>query len=65
MTKKDYVKIAKIVKDNSKIVVFDNGTNANIVNKKILIDELCDMFKEDNSLFSRDRFIDACYDDDE
>ena len=59
MTKKDYIKIAKIVKDNTMRDTYP------IVNKKILIDELCEMFKQDNSLFSRDRFIDACYDDDE
>jgi len=58
MTRKDYIKIAKIIKDSRL-----NDTQYLV--KKILIDELCVMFKQDNSLFSRDKFIDACYDDNE
>ena len=32
-------------------------------NKTLLVSELCTMFKADNSLFDRQRFINACGDD--
>ena len=54
MTRKDYIKIARIIKDNTM-----NDTQP-ILNKDSLIDDLCIVFKEDNNLFDRQRFIDAC-----
>ena len=56
MTKKDYIKIAYIIKDNTM------RDTQPILNKNELIGDLCDMFKQDNNLFDRARFIDACND---
>jgi hypothetical protein len=54
MTRKDYIKIASIIKDNQ-------CTNYNNrLNKYNLIDDLSIMFKQDNSLFDKQRFVDAC-----
>ena len=59
MTRKDYIKIARIIKDNTnkKLEV------CNTLNKREVIDELCIMFKQDNNNFDNYRFIDACYND--
>ena len=54
MTRKDYIKIARIIKDSK----CDNYNNRLL--KYSLIDDLSVMFKQDNSLFDRQRFIDAC-----
>ena len=54
MTKKDYIRFAKIIKD-SKCYNYNNR-----LLKDSLIDDLCIVFKQDNSLFDRQRFIDAC-----
>ena len=59
MTKKDYIKIAKIIKDNTRIQ-HSNLHRDEVLNKNSLIDDLCIMFKKDNSLFDRHRFIEAC-----
>ena len=53
MTRKDYIKIARIIKD-SKL----NETKYLI--KDSLINDLSVMFKQDNSLFDKQRFLDAC-----
>jgi hypothetical protein len=52
MTRKHYIKIARIIKDCT-------HNNYEFDNIK-LVNELCIMFKEDNSLFDRQRFIEAC-----
>ena len=69
MTRKDYIFIAKIIKDNSykanelniklnnKLYVCNGNI---IINKDNIIKDLCVMFKDDNKLFSKDRFIKAC-----
>ena len=55
MTKKDYIKIAKIIKDNT------HAINLIVVlNKDNLIHDLVLMFEDDNNIFDRDRFINAC-----
>jgi hypothetical protein len=48
MTRKDYVKVASIFNQN--------------YSKELdpIINELCNMFKSDNSNFDRQRFMDAC-----
>ena len=58
MTKKDYIKIAKIIEDNT---LSGNGLMLPSINKVKLVSELCTMFKHDNKLFNKDRFINACY----
>ena len=57
MTRKDYIKIARIIKDNK---LYTNNSTRKILKHDNLINDLCIMFKEDNSLFDRQRFIDAC-----
>ena len=54
MTRKDYIKIASIIKDNTM------QDTQPILNKNTLIEDLCIMFKEDNSLFDSHRFNEAC-----
>ena len=55
MTRKNYIKIASIIKDNTL-------TQSMSVKKyrKLLIEDLCIMFKEDNINFDKQRFIEAC-----
>ena len=57
MTRKDYIKIARIIKDNEVGIV---NTNDLYLRKDNLINDLVLMFEDDNSLFDRQRFIDAC-----
>ena len=47
MTKKDYIKIAKIL-------------NKYRYDEHMIILKLCELFKKDNKNFNADRFIDAC-----
>ncbi len=54
MTRKDYRKIARVIKDNTM-----NDTLP-ILNKDRLIDDLIDVFEDDNHLFDRYKFIEAC-----
>ena len=58
MTRKDYIKIAKIIKDNT--LMKPIRANQPLLFKKLLIDDLCIILKEDNNNFDRQRFIDAC-----
>ena len=58
MTKKDYVRFAKIIKDNTLMKPIRD--NQPLLFKKLLIEDLCVVLKQDNSLFDRQRFINAC-----
>ena len=62
MSRKHYVRVAKIIKDNTLI---KSKVMLPTLNKVNLINELATMFKQDNINFARSRFISACYDDDE
>ena len=57
MSRKHYVRVAKIVKSNT---IVKSGKMLPTINKVAMVSELCTMFKADNSLFDRARFIDAC-----
>ena len=57
MTKKHYIKIAKIIKDST-IVTGDDMIYT--INKTNLVIDLCKVFKQDNALFNNIKFIDAC-----
>ena len=57
MTRKTYIAVAKIIKSNTLV---KSGKMLPTLNKTALVSELCTMFKADNSLFDRQRFIDAC-----
>ena len=68
MTRKDYIKIAKIIQDNTNRVYVTKNIRldmSNTLNKRGVISELCIVFKEDNNNFDENRFINACYIDDE
>ena len=56
MTRKDYVKIARVMKDNTNKKL----EMCNTLNKRNVINELCIVFKEDNRNFDKYRFIEAC-----
>ena len=60
MTRKDYRLIAKLIKDNTCSIEIGKPNATRKVYKKALIKELCAMFKDDNKLFNKDRFIKAC-----
>ena len=53
MTRKDYIKLARIIKDNKL-----NDTKYLV--KDSFIEDLCDVLKQNNINFDRLRFIDAC-----
>ena len=50
MTKKDYIKVANLIKQER-----INGTRC-----RTIIDALCNMFEKDNPRFDKKIFIDAC-----
>ena len=56
LTRKDYIKIARIIKDNTIPQVQRKDT----LDKDNLIDDLSIVFKNDNTLFDKQRFIEAC-----
>lgn len=58
MTKKDYIKLAEIIKKNSSEVLtpYDYET----INRNNFLDNLCDMLTNDNPRFDREKFIRAC-----
>ena len=66
MTRKDYVKIADLIKGlsigslaNTSCGMFiDSGKKG--FHCETLIDCLCDMFRNDNSNFNKEKFIKAC-----
>ena len=61
MTRKDYIKISKAIKENTCVTWRDNGTMVtNKVFKVGLICDLCEIFKQDNNNFDNARIIDAC-----
>tara|TARA_B100001123_G_C15166405_1_gene969550 strand:+ start:115 stop:303 length:189 start_codon:yes stop_codon:yes gene_type:complete len=58
MTKKDYVKIAKAINNNSYSAT--KGGMSYLIIEENLINALCTIFKEDNPNFDRARFLTAC-----
>ena len=59
LTRKYYKMIAKVIKENT--AHNDNKRFADSrLYKYSLIDDLCNEFKEDNSLFDCDKFGEAC-----
>ena len=59
MTRKDYIKIARVIKDNTSTNE-DISYSSSRLYKYNLIDDLIDIFEDDNPLFDRQRFINAC-----
>ena len=54
MTRKHFEEVAEVIKENTM-----NDTQP-IINKKTFINDLCVVFKRDNSYCNTHRFIDAC-----
>ncbi len=55
MTKKDYIKIADIINENTTEDL--SGHNKRLLDKDELIFSLCVMFEKDNPNFNWDKFI--------
>lgn len=55
MTKKDYIRAAKMISITYKHAV--------PIDKQIVVELFCDFFKADNSKFDRNRFEEACNED--
>ena len=64
MTKKDYIMLAKVIKNNT---IIDDSLMLphNKINKITLISDLMNELHKDNSLFDGKRFINACAVDDD
>ena len=65
MTKKDYISIAKIVKDNTsnKMTINLEGDyldTIDMLDKDSIINDFVIMFKKDNNRFDKERFVNAC-----
>ena len=54
MTRKHFKSIANAINENTM-----NDTQP-IINKDTFIKDLCVVFKRDNSLFNKSRFVEAC-----
>ena len=59
LSRKYYIMIAKLIKDNTIVNDKDMIPN-NKINKMNLIMDLCGELKKDNKLFNSKRFIVAC-----
>ena len=59
LSRKYYKMIAQCIKDSSDSAVSDY-VGKGMINKEDLVQDLCNEFKADNGMFSRDRFEDAC-----
>ena len=57
MSRKHYVAVAKIIKDNTLI---NSDKMLPTLSKTAVVSELCTMFMRDNNNFDMKRFIDAC-----
>lgn len=55
MSKKDYIEMAKILRD------FRQNHNVSVEAFKELTNNVASMFKSDNSAFDKDRFLEAVY----
>ena len=57
LSKKYYKMIARAINYNK---IYSNNSTRKIIKMDNLVNNLCDEFKRDNSLFNKDRFISAC-----
>ena len=57
MSRKHYVQLARIIKDNK---LYTNNSTRKILKFDSFINDLSDVLKQDNNLFDRQRFIQAC-----
>jgi hypothetical protein len=59
MTKKHYIQIARVIRENTRGADQFNGYEGNI-NVTTLIHGLAECFRQDNPRFDADRFYNAC-----
>lgn len=62
MTRKHFIKVAKILKDNRRPIVSGEDNKETLAFNEALnmvADDMCRLFKQDNSNFDRDRFLTA------
>ena len=57
MSRKHYITLARIIKDNK---LYTNNSTRKILKFDSFINDLSDVLKQDNNLFDRQRFIQAC-----
>ena len=57
MSRKHYIQLARIIKDNK---LYTNNSTRKILKFDSFINDLSDVLKQDNNLFDRQRFIQAC-----
>ena len=57
MTKKDYIKIAKLIKKQDVGII---NSPKIYMDKEEFISDLCEILKEDNSNFNKETFKKAC-----
>ena len=60
MTKKDYIKVAELMKDIRKSHSTYDADGFAVVRLVTIEDGLVDIFREDNARFNRERFLAAC-----
>ena len=58
LSRKYYRLIAKAISKSG--TTDESGWDRRLLDKNELINNLCMKFEKDNSLFNRDRFVDAC-----
>lgn len=69
MTKKHYKAIAKAISESKADLLRPSYSATNLIglteqtilDKDLLINNLCNIFKQDNPSFSYEKFIEACY----
>lgn len=59
-TRKHYKAMAEIIRRNTRTMDLDQFGTLDYIRAEDLIDEVSDMFREDNSRFDKDRFVEAC-----
>ena len=57
LSRRHYQAIAQVIQDST---LKDNSMMLPIINKVTLINKLSTIFKDDNNLFNKDKFLDAC-----
>jgi len=58
MTKKHFIKLAKLIKDNGRMASVRNNPMF-VIDKHKFINDLCDFFKQENSNFDEVKFRQA------
>jgi len=56
MTKKHYIAIAKVLNEHHNVI-----TIGDLENFDIMVESFCAVFKADNPLFDKTKFVNACY----